>query len=81
MGNPELAFKQIKKLAQDGSADPNLQALAAFCLELEHAVVKPLHQKVVALERRVVMLEAAAVRGRAGVAAEIEAVACNSLAE
>jgi hypothetical protein len=64
MGHPDQALQRIKQLAQDSSTDSDVRALAILFLDLEQGVIKPLRQQVVALERRVTTLEAAAVRAR-----------------
>ena len=65
MGHPDQALQRIKQLAQDASSDSDVQALAILFVDLEQGVIKPLRQQVIALERRVTTLEAAAVRARA----------------
>ena len=72
MGHPDEALLQIKKLVQDSSGNPDVRALAVLLLDLEQGVIKPLRQQVVALERRVTTLEAAAVRARSPLAASID---------
>jgi hypothetical protein len=69
MGHPDQALQRIKQLAQDASTDSDVRALAVLFLDLEQGVIKPLRQQVVALERRVTTLEAAAVRARSSAAA------------
>jgi hypothetical protein len=64
MGHPDQALQRIKQLAQDASSDSDVQALAILFVDLEQGVIKPLRQQVVALERRVTTLEAAAIRAR-----------------
>jgi len=64
MGHPDQALERIKQLASGSSTDSDLRALAILVLDLEQAVIKPLRQQVVALERRVTALESAAVRSR-----------------
>ena len=64
MGHPDLILQRIKKLAHDSSIDSDIRALAVEFLDLEQGVIKPLRQQVIALERRVTTLEAAAIRAR-----------------
>ena len=64
MTHPDEVVTRIKKLAgeSDGTSDTHL--LAAYCLELEQGLIKPLRQQIIALERRVHALEAEALRAR-----------------
>ena len=64
MGHPDQALQRIKKLAHDSSTDSDIRALAVEFLDLEQGVIKPLRQQIIALERRVTTLEAAAIRAR-----------------
>jgi len=72
MGHPDQALQRITQLAHDSTIDSDARALAILFLDLEQGVIKPLRQQVVALERRVTTLEAAAVRARGPLAAMID---------